>query len=430
MERLREHLARPGRFFLVLLGLLAPLSALPAARVGDGAAPVLVGMTDTAAYFPLLRGRRVAVLANHTAVARPCELGSGATPEAHRYAGAAAQTALPTDGAGRVHLVDLLHASGIDVRGIFAPEHGFRGEADAGAAVADGHDAATGIPILSLYDGNARRPSDEAMRSFDVLVVDMQDVGVRFYTYHISMLRLMEACAACDRPVVVLDRPNPHGEKVDGPVLDLRYASGVGALPVPVLHGLTMGELARMAVGEGWCAPCDLTVVRCRGYAHSMPYELPVPPSPNLPTQRSVWLYPSLCLFEGTVVSVGRGTERPFECYGHPDLSGDCLFVPRSVPGAMRPLHEGIPCRGRCFGSLSDAEARAVGLNLGWLLGAYRELGLGDRFFTPMFEKLIGVDWVRPMIEAGASEREIRARWAPETEAFRRLRARYLLYDE
>lgn len=186
---------------------------------------VLVGMTDTASYYPLLRGRRVAVLTNHTAVAEMP--GSGA----------------PADGAGRVHLVDMLHDAGFDVRGIFAPEHGFRGTADAGEAVRGGVDAATGIPIFSLYDGRQLRPSDETMRAFDVLLVDMQDVGVRFYTYHITMLRMMDACAAFGRTVVVLDRPNPHGEKIDGPILEPKYRSGVGVLPIPVLHGLTMGEI-------------------------------------------------------------------------------------------------------------------------------------------------------------------------------------------
>ena len=241
------------------LRLLCPLSEVSPEKsssplpAGSG---VRVGMTDTAAYFPLLRGRRVAVLANQTSVAE--------LPGVRGASGAA----VTTDGAGRVHLVDLLHESGFDVEAIFSPEHGFRGTADAGEKVAGSVDARTGIPIRSLYDGRTLRPSDETMRSFDVLVVDMQDVGLRFYTYYIAMLRMMEACADYGHEVIVLDRPNPHGEKIDGPLLDMRYASGVGALPIPVLHGLTMGEIARMAVGEGWCAPCRLTVVACRNYAH------------------------------------------------------------------------------------------------------------------------------------------------------------------
>ena len=208
------------------------------------------------------------------------------------------------------HLLDALLEEGINIKKVFAPEHGFRGTADAGEHVASSVDERTGVPIRSLYDGRTRRPSDEAMRSFDVLLVDMQDVGLRFYTYYISMLRMMDACADFGRAVVVLDRPNPNGSYIDGPVLDMKYKSGVGALPIPVVHGLTMGEIARMAVGEGWAKPCDLTVVPCRRYTHATRYELPVAPSPNLPTQRSIYLYPSICLFEGTVVSLGRGTDR------------------------------------------------------------------------------------------------------------------------
>lgn len=371
-----------------------------AVRQGD----VQVGMCDTAAYFPLLRGRRVAVLANHTAVA---ELGGEP-----------------------IHLVDLLYERGFDVRAIFAPEHGFRGTADAGEAVQNGCDAATGIPIRSLYDGRTLRPSDEAMLSFDVLVVDMQDVGLRFYTYYISMLRMMEACADFGREVVVLDRPNPHGEKIDGPLLDMRYASGVGALPIPVLHGLTMGEIARMAVGEGWCSPCKVTVVRCRNYTHATLYTLPIAPSPNLPTRRSVWLYPSLCLFEGTVVSVGRGTDRPFEVYGHPEMKGCSFsFVPHATAGAKNPPYEGQRCYGVDLSTMPDSVARNVGLDLNYVIEACRNLGMGERFFKPMFEKLIGVGWVRQMILDGASEAEIRARWQADLETYRERRSGYLLYD-
>ena len=383
--------------------------------------PVLVGMTDTARYFPLLAGRRVAVLANHTSVAE--------LPGVEDRAG----RPVATDAAGRVHLVDLLHARGFDVGAIFSPEHGFRGTADAGEHVSSSIDARTGIPIRSLYDGNTRRPSDEAMRSFDVLVVDMQDVGLRFYTYYIAMLRMMEACADYGHEVIVLDRPNPHGEKIDGPLLDMRYASGVGALPIPVLHGLTMGEIARMAVGEGWCAPCRLTVVACRNYTHATEYLLPVAPSPNLPTQRAVYLYPSLCLFEGTPVSVGRGTDRPFECYGHPALRGaawTARFTPRPTAGAKHPPLEGEECRGEDLSAMPLEEARGVGLSLGWLIAACRNLGMGERFFTPMFEKLIGVGYVREMILAGASEEEIRARWTDDLVRYRTLRARYLLDEE
>lgn len=390
---------------LSVISLLAVL--LPSAL----SARVLVGMTDTAAYFPLVRGQRVAVLANQTSVA-----------EMPGAPGA--------DAAGRVHLVDLLHGAGFDVAAIFSPEHGFRGTADAGEHVASSVDARTGIPIRSLYDGNTKRPSDETMRSFDVLVVDMQDVGLRFYTYYISMLRMMDACADFGRRVVVLDRPNPNGHIIDGPVLDMKYRSGVGAIPVPVLHGLTMGEIARMAAGEGWAKQCALTVVKCRNYTHATEYLLPVAPSPNLPTARAVYLYAALCPFEGTVVSLGRGTDKPFEMYGHPDMTGHTFsFTPRPTAGAKHPPLEGRLCRGVDLSGMPLAEAREVGFSLRYVMDACADLGMGDKFFTPMFEKLVGVGWVREMILAGASEAEIRARWADDVERYRERRTKYLLYE-
>lgn len=390
---------------LSVISLLAVL--LPSAL----SARVLVGMTDTAAYFPLLRGQRVAVLANQTSVA-----------EMPGAAGA--------DAAGRVHLVDLLHGEGFDVAAIFSPEHGFRGTADAGEHVKSSVDTRTGIPIRSLYDGNTKRPSDEAMRLFDVLVVDMQDVGLRFYTYYISMLRMMDACADFGRRVVVLDRPNPNGHIIDGPVLDMKYRSGVGAIPVPVLHGLTMGEIARMAAGEGWAKKCALTVVKCRNYTHATEYLLPVAPSPNLPTARAVYLYAALCPFEGTVVSLGRGTDKPFEMYGHPDMTGRAFtFTPRPTAGAKHPPLEGRLCRGVDLSGMPLAEARDVGFSLKYVMDACADLGMGDKFFTPMFEKLVGVGWVREMILAGAPEEEIRARWADDVERYREKRVQYLLYE-
>lgn len=390
---------------LSVISLLAVL--LPSAL----SARVLVGMTDTAAYFPLVRGQRVAVLANQTSVA-----------EMPGAPGA--------DAAGRVHLVDLLHGAGFDVAAIFSPEHGFRGTADAGEHVASSVDARTGIPIRSLYDGNTKRPSDETMRSFDVLVVDMQDVGLRFYTYYISMLRMMDACADFGRRVVVLDRPNPNGHIIDGPVLDMKYRSGVGAIPVPVLHGLTMGEIARMAAGEGWAKQCALTVVKCRNYTHATEYLLPVAPSPNLPTARAVYLYAALCPFEGTVVSLGRGTDKPFEMYGHPDMTGRTFsFTPRPTAGAKHPPLEGRLCRGVDLSGMPLAEAREVGFSLRYVIDACTDLGMGDKFFTPMFEKLVGVGWVREMILAGAPEAEIRARCAGDVERYRERRTKYLLYE-
>ena len=384
---------------LLFLSLLAATACRGQQAVPP--AEVRVGAADTAAYYPLLEGRRVALLANHTAV---------------------------VDGE---HLVDRLHGRGFRITGIFSPEHGFRGTADAGEKVDGSTDERTGIPIRSLYDGRTLRPSDAAMRSFDVLVVDMQDVGVRFYTYYISMLRMMDACADFGREVVVLDRPNPHGDEVDGPLLDMKYKSGVGALPIPVLHGLTMGEIARMSVGEGWTKPCRLTVVPCRNYTHATPYRLPVPPSPNLRTDRAVELYPSLCLFEGTILSVGRGTDRPFECFGHPDLLGkpgyDFRFTPRPMAGAKAPLLEGELCGGV---DLRGEDDPPHGLSLSRLVAAFRAMERGESFFTPMFEKLIGVDYVRRMMLEGASADEIEARWRDDAERFRERRRPYLLYAE
>lgn len=370
--------------------------------VATYAEEVLVGATDTASYMPLLRERRVAVLANHTAMYSNEE-----------------------------HIVDMLHREGINLVGIFAPEHGFRGAVEAGAKVENSVDAKTGVAILSLYNGNTKRPSDAVMRSFDVLVVDMQDVGLRFYTYYISMLRMVDACADFGGKVVVLDRPNPNGHYVDGPVLDMKYKSGVGWLPIPVVHGLTMGEIALMAIGEGWAKGADLEVVRCRNYSHSTHYELPIAPSPNLPTQHSIYLYPSTCLFEGTVVSMGRGTDAPFEIYGHPSMSGrEFEFTPEPNAGSKTPPHSGKLCYGVDLRKVADEDIWREGVNLEYIIDAYRDLNIGDKFFTPMFEKLIGVDYVREMIKEGRTAKEIEAQWREELELYKELRKRYLIYEE
>ena len=332
--------------------------------------------------------------------------------------------------AGR-HIVDMFCDEGIDVVGIFSPEHGFRGGADAGEHVKSSVDEKTGIPIWSLYDGGSQRPSQQTMQAFDLLIVDMQDVGLRFYTYYITMLRMIDACADAGHKVIILDRPNPNGMYVDGPILDMKYKSGVGALPIPVVHGLTMGEIALMARGEGWCKPCDIEVVPCEGYTHQTRYVLPIAPSPNLPTQHSIYLYPSVCLFEGTVCSLGRGTEHPFECYGHPDYSGgDFTFTPRSMAGAKNPPLKDRLCHGRDLRGIDDETIISRGLDLEYVIDAYRNLSLGEAFFTPMFEKLIGVDYVRKMIIEGCTAEEIRAEWQPDVERFRQLRRKYLLYDE
>ncbi len=394
---------RIAAILAVALGtMLSAAACAQTPAVAERAAAVEVGAADTAAYMPLLRGRRVAVLANHTAMFSESE-----------------------------HLVDMLCRCGARPVGIFSPEHGFRGRAEAGASVGNSVDERTGVPILSLYDGRTQRPSDEAMRSFDVLVVDMQDVGLRFYTYYISMIRMMDACADFGREVIVLDRPNPNGDYVDGPILDMRFKSGVGWLPIPVVHGMTMGELARMAVGEGWCKRVGLSVVRCRNYDHRTSYVLPVAPSPNLSTQHAIYLYPSMCLFEGTVVSLGRGTDFPFEVYGHPDMKDrDFSFTPRPNAASTAPPLSGRVCHGVDLRGVPDEQIRREGLTLRYVVDAYRDLDMGERFFTPMFEKLIGVDWVRRMIVDGASAEQIEACWRDDVECFRQSRRVYLLYEE
>lgn len=381
------------RLYITALGVLLTYVA---------SAEVLVGATDTASYMSLLEGRRVALLVNHTAMYSAEE-----------------------------HIVDMLHREGVNIVGIFAPEHGFRGAVEAGFDVKDDVDAKTGIPILSLYNGNTKRPTDAVMQSFDVLIVDMQDVGLRFYTYYISMLRMIDACADFGREVIVLDRPNPNGHYVDGPILDMRYKSGVGHIPVPVVHGLTMGEIAMMSIGEGWAKRATVTVVRCRNYDHNTHYTLPIAPSPNLATQHSIYLYPSLCLFEGTVVSVGRGTEAPFEVYGHPAMRGrEYSFVPESVAAASKPPYMGERCYGVDLREMAEEEIWREGFNLEYVIDAYRDLAMGEKFFKPMFEKLVGVAWVREMIIEGHSAEEIEACWSKDVEHYKVLRRRYLLYEE
>ena len=363
---------------------------------------IKVGAEQTEEYLPALKGQRVAVLANHTAMV------------------------------GEQHLVDMLISKGVKLVGIFSPEHGFRGGADAGEHVKNSVDEKTGVPIWSRYDGNAKRPSDEKMQAFDLLLVDMQDVGLRFNTYYISMLRMIDACADFSRKVIVLDRPNPNGMYVDGPLLDMaKYKSGVGALPIPVVHGLTMGEIAMMAQGEGWSRKCDVKVVKCSGYTHQTRYTLPIAPSPNLPNQHSIYLYPSTCLFEGTVCSLGRGTDAPFQIYGHPDYKGgEFEFTPRSVAGAKNPPLKDQKCHGVDLRGLDDEQIIASGFNLEYVIDAYRNLDMGEKFFTRMFLLLTGVDYIKQMIIEGKSADEIRKVWQKDVEEFKLLRRGYLLYEE
>lgn len=369
-------------------------------------AEVRIGAARTDAYLPLLMGKRVGLLSNHTGMV------------------------------GNRHTLDLLLDNGIDVRRIFSPEHGFRGTAGAGEHVKGGVDKATGLEIVSLY-GVARYPTAAQLNDIDVVVCDIQDVGLRFYTYYCTMLDMMKSAAGAGKEFMIFDRPNPNGMSVDGPLLDMRHSSGVGRLPIPVLHGLTLGELARMAVGEGWLKGAEsmpLTVIECEGYTHQTRYRLPIAPSPNLPDMKSVYLYPSTCYFEATPLSLGRGTPMPFCVYGHPDLKGkpgcDFSFTPRSLPGAKNPPQLGHVCYGRDLRTISEEEAIAQGVNLEYLIDAYRKMGRGSRLMTSFFEKLIGNDRVRRMIVEGASADEIKATWADDVARFREQRKPYLLYPE
>ena len=385
------------RLWLALLLLCVGLPGAAQSRV-------IPGDEQTERYFPLLEGKRIAIFSNHTGMI------------------------------GDKHLLDLLLENKFNVVAIFSPEHGFRGNADAGEHVSSSTDPQTGVPILSLYDGKLGKPSAASMSKFDLLIVDIQDVGLRFYTYYASMCRLMDACAEHGKQMLILDRPNPNGHYVDGPLLDMRYKSAVGWLPLPVVHGMTLGELARMVNGEGWLPEgrtCDITIIPCRNYTHQTPYRLLVPPSPNLPNMKAVYLYASLCYFEATPVSLGRGTSLPFQVYGHPEMTGyNYSFTPRSLPGAKNPPQKDKLCHGVDLSQLSEEELRHKGIDLSYLIDAYRNLNLGDRFFTSFFEKLMGVAYVRKMIEDGRSAEEIEATWADDVARFKQQRKPYLLYAE
>ena len=363
---------------------------------------IRVGAERLEEYLPMLEGLGVAVVSNQTGLV------------------------------GGTHLVDTLLAHGVRVVRVFAPEHGFRGEADAGAHVQDERDVRTGLPIVSLY-GRNKKPTTAQMAGVDVVLFDIQDVGVRFYTYTSTLHYVMEACAAHEARLVVLDRPNPNGFYVDGPVLDTSHRSFVGMHPVPLVHGLTIGEYARMLNGERWLAKgdtCLLSVVPCEGYTHADFYELPVRPSPNLPNMAAVYLYPSLGLFEGTVVSVGRGTDQPFQCIGYPgNPVGNFRFTPGSRPGAQDPPYRDQECRGVDLREFGGFYPRLRGaLYLQWLIGLYEEAPDQQEFFTPFFDKLAGGPVLRQQVQAGWDEERIRSSWQHDLEAFRRLRERYLLY--
>lgn len=396
-----KHLFRP--LFVLFAFVMTPLFA---SRVwaSDHRTAVITGAEQTDAYLKLLKGKRVALFSNQSG-----RIGDQLT-------------------------LDLLLEHHVNVVTVFSPEHGFRGKADAGEKVSSSVDEPTGVRVFSLYGTAKDAPDDAEMKKIDVVVTDIQDVGLRFYTYYITMMRLMNRCAECGKEMIVLDRPNPNGFYVDGPILDMKYASGVGALPIPIVHGMTLGELARMINGEHWLKSgkrCKLTVIPCKNYTHQTKYDLPVAPSPNLPNMKSIYLYPSLCYFEATPVSVGRGTDKAFQIFGHPDMKDYAFtFTPESRTGAKNPPLLGKRCYGRNLTQLSDSTIWARKIDLSYVIEAYHALNLGDRFFTSFFEKLMGVDYVRKMIEEGKGADEISQMWQEDVKKFKKKRRKYLLYKE
>jgi uncharacterized protein YbbC (DUF1343 family) len=385
------------------IGFITFLLVLHSACATSGGAEqadITVGAEQLGAYLPLLQGQRVGLVVNHTSRAFDR------------------------------HLVDVLRDKNVNITAIFAPEHGFRGTADAGESVKGGKDAQTGLPVFSLY-GKTKKPTPEMMAQVDVLVFDMQDVGTRFFTYISTMHYAMEACADTGKKMIVLDRPNPNGHYVDGPVLDTAFRSFVGMHPIPVVHGLTVGELAHMINAEGWLAGevhCQLTVVPVENYTHSTHYTLPVKPSPNLPNAQAVQLYPTLCFFEGTAMSVGRGTEFPFQVLGFPAaFMGDFTFVPQPIDGMDKnPKHKGQTCYGV---DLRQAPAPAS-IQLHYLIDMYGRWKLEEDFFNSYFNTLAGTDQLMHQIKASMDETAIRASWEPALSAYKKMRVKYLLYPD
>lgn len=388
---------------------------------------VITGAERTEVYIPLLKGKRVAVFANHTAVI------------------------------GQTHLVDSLQKRGVNIVKAFGPEHGFRGTADAGQKLDNYIDSATGIPVISLY-GKKRRPSAEDLADVDILIFDIQDVGVRFYTYISSLQEYVEAALENSKPLLILDRPNPNGHYVDGPVLDTAYKSFIGMQPVPIVYGMTIGEYAMMISGEKWLSskanakqdyyktaqnsadtPFHFLVIKCRNYDHNTKYELPVKPSPNLPDYASVYWYPSTCFFEGTVLSEGRGTDHPFCIFGHPDLPKTLYsFTPIAREGAAAPKLKGKRCFGwNIYGTKTEVLKEVDNqIQLKWILEAYKLFPEKDSFFIRpktgayFFDKLAGDDSLRKQIIAGKTEGEIRASWEPKLKTFMAIRKKYLMYPD
>jgi uncharacterized protein YbbC (DUF1343 family) len=377
----------------------------------DNKIRIQTGAEQTGKYLKYLKGKRVAMLANQTSIIR------------------------------KTHLVDSLKTLGINIVKVFGPEHGFRGNASAGASVADETDQATGIPVISLY-GRKNKPTKEDLADVDIVIYDLQDVGCRFYTNINALARLMEACSENGKELLILDRPNPNGYLVDGPVLDMQFKSGIGMFPIPIAHGLTVGEFAQMANGEGWLinkVQCKLRIIKVANYNHDMPYELPVSPSPNLNTQQAIMLYPSTCLFEGTYLNHGRGTYFPFSVIGSPELKGkySFSFTPTGIKGmAETPLFMNQVCYGLDLRQYDVEQLRKKKqINLQWMMELYKASPNKEQFFDSklskemgVIERLTGSALFRQQIIDGKSKKEIRASWEPGLSRYKGMRKKYLLY--
>jgi uncharacterized protein YbbC (DUF1343 family) len=394
--------------FIVLLAFLtnactSQKAIKPQINTSDNA-EITVGAAQTNIYLPLLQGKNVALVVNQTSTI------------------------------GKTHLVDSLLSLGVKVKKIFSPEHGFRGNAEAGEKVKDGKDSKTGLQIVSLH-GKKFKPDATDMQDIDVLVFDIQDVGVRFYTYISTLHYCMEACAENNKPLIVFDRPNPNGHYVDGPVLDTKFKSFVGLDPLPVVHGLTLGEFAMMANGEGFLdkkIQCNVQIIKCLRYSHDFFYTLPTAPSPNLKTMRSVYLYPSLCFFEGTNVSLGRGTDTPFEVIGYPkNTAGNFTFTPRPNAASSKPPLSGELCKGFSFSStnISDLQKNKQ-LNINYLVDFYSNNPAKKEYFLSnnFIDRLAGSDQLRKMILEGKTAQEIRESWQPALNNYKEMSKKYLLY--
>tara|TARA_R110002050_G_scaffold300276_1_gene468459 strand:+ start:29945 stop:31255 length:1311 start_codon:yes stop_codon:yes gene_type:complete len=385
---------------------------------------IIVGVNQMESYLPLLKGKRVGIVANQTSVIFKNGIDSILLIDPET-----SEVELEKIVNHNTHLVDSLISLNINIKTVFAPEHGFRGTADAGEHVKDGIDTKTQLPIVSLY-GKNKKPSPEQLKNIDLIIFDVQDVGARFYTYISSLHYVMEACAEANIPVIILDRPNPNGHYIDGPILEMEHTSFVGMHPIPVVHGMTIGEYAQMINGEKWLEngiQCELKVIPLKNYNHNLSYSLPIYPSPNLPNDKSINLYPSLCFFEGTNVSAGRGTKFPFQIFGSPFLNPELYnfeFTPQPNFGSKYPKHQNKLCYGKNLISTKNLKT----LNLKWLIEAYNNTKNKTEFFNAFFTKLAGTKKLQEQIEAGLTESEIKATWQEGLKNFKKTSAKYLIY--